>query len=104
MAMGTPTGVHDLSCDLSCDLPWELLHCLTGYAASVHLIMTPLSPVCSVFGIYDGSVKYYLNVGSASSPAFTLQTGASNPLNGTDVGTMSSPWSGDMNGDGLSDW
>ena len=57
-----------------------------------------------LIGESDGTVKYFLNTGSASSPAYTEQTGASNPLNGIDVGRDAAPWCGDLDGDGDKDW
>merc|ERR1712046_330172 len=51
-------------------------------------------------GDKDGTVKYYKNTGAADSPAYTPQTGASNPLNGIDFGDNASPWCGDLDGDG----
>ena len=58
----------------------------------------------SIVGASDGSLKYYLNTGTASSPVFTEQTGSSNPFFGTNVGGGASPWCGDMDADGDSDW
>jgi hypothetical protein len=40
------------------------------------------------------------NTGSATSPAFITRTGAANPLNGQDVGSFSTPFLADLDGDG----
>ena len=45
----------------------------------------------AVLGEGDGIINYYENTGSASSPTFTEQTGASNPMDGEDVGDDSAP-------------
>jgi hypothetical protein len=47
-----------------------------------------------------GSFEYFENTGSASSPAFTARPGAENPLDGHDVGLISTPRLGDLDGDG----
>ncbi|MBN2372311.1 VCBS repeat-containing protein, partial [bacterium] len=47
-----------------------------------------------------GTIKYYQNTGSAGSPDFTEKTGTSNPFNGVDVGSYSSPSFVDIDGDG----
>jgi len=50
-----------------------------------------------------GTIKYYLNTGTALAPAFTEQTGGANPLNGVDVGDVggfSAPAFADIDGDG----
>ncbi len=51
-------------------------------------------------GSFDGDFLYYQNTGSASSPTFTAQTGANNPLNGFDVGLNSGPRFIDLDNDG----
>ena len=51
-------------------------------------------------GLYDGTILYYENTGSASAPVFTQRTGASNPLNGIDVGYYAIPTFVDIDGDG----
>jgi hypothetical protein len=38
-----------------------------------------------------GTITYYKNTGTATSPVFTLQTGANNPFNGVDVGSNATP-------------
>ena len=47
-----------------------------------------------------GLLLYYLNTGSALSPAFTLRSGTSNPFNGLDVEYFSTPSLADLDGDG----
>lgn len=56
-----------------------------------------------MIGESNGNLNYYENTGSAASPTFTSRTGASNPMNGVDVGFNSSPAFGDIDGDGDSD-
>jgi hypothetical protein len=53
-----------------------------------------------VAGDLNGTFSYFKNTGSAASPAFVLQTGAANPLNGQDVGSRAAPALGDLDGDG----
>ncbi|OQP63802.1 hypothetical protein A3860_22960 [Niastella vici] len=54
-------------------------------------------------GAYDGTLRYYKNTGTASAPVFTLTTGASNPLNGVDIGANSTPAFVDVDNDGDKD-
>jgi hypothetical protein len=51
-------------------------------------------------GKYAGSINYYKNTGSNSSPTFTEQTGGNNPFNGVDVGNLSTPTFVDIDNDG----
>ena len=51
-------------------------------------------------GSSDGSIKYYKNTGSVSSPRFVVQTAAANPFNGVDVDSYSTPSLVDIDGDG----
>jgi hypothetical protein len=50
-------------------------------------------------GAYDGTVRYYENTGTATSPAFTQRTGTRNPLASVSIGTYSSPNFIDIDGD-----
>ena len=43
-----------------------------------------------------GTVKYFRNTGTSGSPRYSEITGASNPFNGTDVGSFSAPALGDV--------
>ncbi|MCZ8276832.1 MAG: FG-GAP-like repeat-containing protein [Acetobacteraceae bacterium] len=56
-----------------------------------------------VLGAQDGTLRVWRNTGSATSPAFTEQTGTANPLNGFDIGFGSAPSFFDLDGDGLLD-
>ncbi len=47
-----------------------------------------------------GIVNYYENTGTASAPTFVQRTGASNPMNGYDVGLRSTPDFVDIDNDG----
>src|SRR5262249_19595630 len=53
-----------------------------------------------VAGAFDGTFHYFRNTGNTTTPAFTELTGASNPLNGVDLGTRSAPWLVDLDADG----
>jgi len=53
-----------------------------------------------VVGEVDGVFNFFENTGTPSSPAFTLRTGAANPLNGRSVGLRSAPAFGDLDQDG----
>jgi hypothetical protein len=50
-------------------------------------------------GELSGTLFYFENTGSPTSPAFAARTGAANPLDGLDVGNISSPAFGDLDGD-----
>lgn len=54
--------------------------------------------VCYV-GNGDGEIKKLLNTGTASDPAFALETGADNPFNGVDVGHNAAPFCIDFDND-----
>ena len=51
-------------------------------------------------GEISGTIKYYENTGSTSSPVFVEKTGTDNPFNSEDVGDNSSPSLVDIDGDG----
>ena len=51
-------------------------------------------------GGQDGTVRYFENIGSAATPIFVERTGGANPFDGIDVGSVSSPHLGDVDGDG----
>uniref|UniRef100_UPI0034DE83AA beta strand repeat-containing protein n=1 Tax=Candidatus Thiodubiliella endoseptemdiera TaxID=2738886 RepID=UPI0034DE83AA len=53
-----------------------------------------------VVGERNGTLKYYQNTGTTSSPAYEAKTGGDNPFNGIDVGYSSSPTLADIDGDG----
>ncbi len=50
-----------------------------------------------------GTILYYKNTGTATSPAYTQVTGSANPFNGFNVGGFSSATFGDLDGDGDQD-
>ena len=52
-----------------------------------------------LIGEGDGDFYYYENTGSASTPTFTQQTGASNPMDGEDIGGDSAPTFVDIDND-----
>lgn len=51
-------------------------------------------------GEFDGIINFFRNDGNSTAPVFTEITGAANPFNGIDVGTMSAPNLVDIDGDG----
>jgi hypothetical protein len=53
-----------------------------------------------VVGEYYGTFRYFENTGNARTPAFAARTGAQNPLNGVDVGSVSTPSLADLDRDG----
>ncbi|NYT27368.1 MAG: VCBS repeat-containing protein [Candidatus Thiodubiliella endoseptemdiera] len=53
-----------------------------------------------VVGEFYGTLKYYQNTGTTSSPAYEAKTGGNNPFNGIDVGGYSTPNLADIDGDG----
>ncbi|WP_369178913.1 FG-GAP-like repeat-containing protein [Candidatus Thiodubiliella endoseptemdiera] len=53
-----------------------------------------------VVGERNGTLKYYQNTGTTSSPAYEAKTGGNNPFNGIDVGGYSTPNLADIDGDG----
>lgn len=53
-----------------------------------------------VVGAADGTLSYFKNVGSKTSPQFIRKTGAANPWNGIDLGSFSVPAFGDLDADG----
>jgi len=54
----------------------------------------------SIVGASNGTLHYFENTGSATAPVFTQQTGAANPVNGVNVGALSTPSFADLDGDG----
>jgi len=50
-------------------------------------------------GMKDGTIKYYLNEGSTSSPSWSEQTGGDNPFNTVDVGMNAAPTFVDIDND-----
>jgi hypothetical protein len=53
-----------------------------------------------VSGEYYGTLRYFENTGSATSPAFVQRTGAANPFDDEDLGLNSTPALGDLDHDG----
>jgi len=53
-----------------------------------------------VAGNLDGTFHYFVNSGTANSPAFVEKTGTSNPFAAIDVGSDSAPAFADLDGDG----
>lgn len=53
-------------------------------------------------GNSSGTIKYYKNIGSSTSPILSMQSGVNNPFNGIDLGSSSSPaiMDSDLDGDG----
>ena len=53
-----------------------------------------------VVGNEDGNLTYMENTGTSTAPAFVQRTGSANPFDGIDVGYLSKPTLGDLDGDG----
>ncbi|KAH8094307.1 DNA-directed 5'-3' RNA polymerase [Aureococcus anophagefferens] len=53
-----------------------------------------------VVGEMYGTLCYFENVGSATSPSYAARTGSANPFDGIDVGSNSAPALADVDGDG----
>ena len=53
-----------------------------------------------VYGQNDGTIAYFENTGTATSPVFAQRTGSDNPFNGIDTGSNSTPALIDLDGDG----
>ena len=51
-------------------------------------------------GEFDGTINYYENTGTTTSPTYTVRTGASNPFDGVDVGGKSTLGIVDIDDDG----
>lgn len=51
-------------------------------------------------GEYSGTVKYFMNTGTANAPVLVEQIGPANPIGGVDVGRASTPTFADIDGDG----
>jgi hypothetical protein len=54
----------------------------------------------AVVGEQAGTLVYFKNLGSVTSPAYVQQNGGTNPLNGIDIGSLPTPTLGDVDGDG----
>ena len=54
----------------------------------------------AIFGEGNGTITYYENTGTKTSPVFTLQSGTSNPFNGIEVDYLSTPALVDIDRDG----
>lgn len=54
----------------------------------------------AIAGEIDGTLKYFLNTGTATVPAFTEQTGSANPVQSVNSDQVTTPVLGDMDGDG----
>jgi hypothetical protein len=52
-----------------------------------------------IVGEHDGSIHFYENTGSVTSPTFTARTGAANPFDGINVGYNAAPAFADLDAD-----
>ncbi|MGD9924612.1 MAG: choice-of-anchor Q domain-containing protein, partial [Pseudorhodoplanes sp.] len=57
----------------------------------------------AIIGENVGNLNYFRNTGTANAPVFVQQTGAANPFDGIDVGSVSTPALADLDGDGALD-
>lgn len=72
-----------------------------GYRATpVFVDIDKNGTIDAFIGADDGTVRYYKNTGTSTAPVFTVQTGASNPLNAVSIGREAAPGVVDINGDG----
>ena len=53
-----------------------------------------------VVGNQKWELNYIENTGTSTAPAFVQRTGSANPFAGIDVGSLSTPALGDLDGDG----
>jgi hypothetical protein len=72
---------------------------VSGYAAPCFIDVDKNGTMDAFIGASNGAISYYKNTGTSSTPAFTQQTGTSNPFNGVDVGNNAGPAAVDINGD-----
>jgi WD40 repeat protein len=80
------------------------LSSITAYYAAPSFVNIDGDGDMDVFiGSDDGTIMYYKNTGTATTPVFTLQTGAANPFNSVDVGSYATPTFLDIDGDGDKD-
>ena len=63
--------------------------------------MAPAGDLDLVVGNYDGELIYAENTGTSTAPVFVVRTGSANPFDGSDVGRLSAPALGDLDGDGM---
>ena len=56
-----------------------------------------------VVGNFSGTLNYYENTGTTSSPTYAVRTGTANPFNGINLGNSSAPTFADIDGDGDQD-
>jgi hypothetical protein len=54
----------------------------------------------AIVGEYYGTLRYFANTGTSTSPAFVNATGAANPFSGINVGSISAPELVDLDADG----
>jgi len=80
--------------------PFNGVSILNGWVAPALVDIDGDGDLDAFIGGWDGTMKYYKNTGTASAPVFTLQSGVSNPLNGVDVGYLSTPGFVDIDKDG----
>jgi hypothetical protein len=73
------------------------------YAAPSFVDIDADGDLDAFLGEQMGTILYYENIGSSSSPAFTERTGSDNPFNGVDIGSLSIPAFIDTDGDGDQD-
>jgi hypothetical protein len=72
-----------------------------GYESSPELVDIDGDGDSDAFiGAKDGSIYFYRNIGTITSPIFSQQTGSSNPFDGVFIGKNSYPCLVDIDGDG----
>jgi len=71
-----------------------------GFSAPTFADLDADGDMDAFIGEWEGNIIFYRNIGTATSPTFTLVTGAGNPFDGVDVGYFSAPTFVDIDGDG----
>lgn len=75
----------------------------SGYSSPEFADVDSDSRIDVVIGAADGTLRYYRNTGTVSSPAYTPQVGGANPFGAIKVESNAAPAIADLDGDGKAD-